>query len=400
MVASTVSLQAGGGSAYSIFGVGDLRFLPNVRSAGMGYTGIGLPSANFINSAQPAAWSRINRVRVEAGLLYEGFNSSDAGRSLFVSNTEFSGAMLAVPVLPSHGLVTVLGFSPFSNVDYNLFTKDTQGGVEYTVNSSGTGGMGRGIIGLSYAPLGDLALGASMNYMFGTIEQTRIFSPSNTAFTGGKVTDTFSPSGITVSLGLQFTGLGSVAEFLTPISLGFAVTSRGNLRTKQQSVYEFLNEDDTTAEVRDRLVVPFSYGIGIAYQPGDRYVLAADFIAQAWGDATIHGVDPVEIRDTYRIGVGGERLPERDAQSWFGRLSYRLGVYYNSTYYRINGEPINEWGATGGLAIPVIGDSRLNLAGEYGARGTTTNGLVRDRFFRVSFSITLSELWFQTYEEE
>ena len=114
-----------------------------------------------------------------------------------------------------------------------------------------------------------------------------------------------------------------------------------------------------------------------------------------------NGVDLLEIRNSFRLGIGGERIPNKDFSSpWLDRIAYRLGFYYLSTYYRVNGEPINHWGVTGGLAVPVSGETRLNIALEYGSRGTTRNHLIKDNVFRMSFSLNLNELWFVQYEEE
>jgi hypothetical protein len=406
IVFSTITANAGsGGSSYSLFGIGDIRYLPNARSAGMGYTGLGLPSANSINTLQPAAWARISRVRVDAGLLYEGYKSSDGNKSLYLANSNFSGALLAIPISVDHGIVSVLGFTPYSNVNYNLFLQGKQEGIEHQINYSGTGGVSRGLLGLSYSPLPDLSFGASFNYLFGSIDNVSTFSPLNTpssteSYGGGVTTTTLTLHGITTSIGGVFNGFGRISESLTPFSLGFVVTSRANMKTDRETRYDFLAERDTVSAVKERLTIPVAYGVGLAYQPSERYLLAADYYAQTWGDATFNGVDPPEVRNSFRVGIGGERLPERDASGWFSRLVYRVGFHYHSTYYNINGTPINEWVVTGGVAIPLFGDARFNTAFEYGSRGTTDNGLVKDRIFRMTFSLSLSEPWFQRYEEE
>ena len=401
IILTTITAYAGsGGSPYSLFGIGDIRYLPNARSAGMGYTGLGLSSGNVINSLQPAAWARINRVRMEAGLLYEGFKSSDANRSLYLANSDFSGALLAIPISTDNGLVTVLGFTPYSNVNYDLFLQGSQEGIDYQINHSGSGGISRGVAGVSYSPLADLAFGASFNYLFGSIDNERIFSPLNAAYSGGLTTETMTMHGITVTVGGLFNGFGRISESLRPFSLGFVINTRGYLKTERQTTYDFLVEQDTISAAKGLLTIPVAYGIGLAYQPSDRYLVAADYYAQQWGSALFNGIDPPEIRNSFRIGIGGERLPERDATGWFARLVYRLGFYYHSTYYQINGEPINEWGATGGIAIPLFGDAKINTAFEYGSRGTTRSGLVKDKVFRMTFSVALSEPWFQRYEED
>jgi hypothetical protein len=399
------ALAGTGGSSYSLFGIGDLRYIPNARSAGMGYTGLALPSPNYINSIQPAAWSRINRVRLEAGLLYEGYKASDKDRSLYLANADFSGALLAIPISTDKGIVTVLGFTPYSNVNYDLFVKGSQQGMDYQLNYTGAGGVSRGIAGLSYAPVAGLSLGASFNYLFGSIDKATTLSPLNSAPDGGTYGNSVSTGsvtmhGITMTLGGQFNGFDSFSETLKPLSIGFMVTSSTSMQTQEDTRYQFLTGRDTITHPNGSLTVPLSYGVGLAYQAGDRTLLAADFLAQNWGTATFDGVDPAEIRNMYRIGVGAERLPARDASTWFGRLVYRLGGFYHSTYYKINTTAINEWGITAGMSMPLFGEARMNGAFEYGSRGTIDNGLVRDRFFRVTLSVTLSELWFQRFEED
>jgi hypothetical protein len=398
---TSVAFPEDGGSNYSIFGIGDLRYAANVRNAGMGYTGIGLPAANYINRLSPATWARIQQTRLEASFLYEGFNSTDGKRSNYIANSDFNGALLAVPISPAHGIVVVSGFTPYSNVNYNIFTTGSEEGIDYTINHLGTGGLGTGQIGLSYAPLTDLSFGASFNYLFGSLDNSRTFTPTSTSFAGGKTVETTKINGITVSLGGVFTGFGSISESLRPFSIGFVITSRGNLNTKRQLAYEFQSELDSSEEFKGKLVVPIAYGFGVGYQPSERFLFAADYYAQPWKDAEFNGVNPSEIRNSYRFGLGAERLPVREFNaSWLSRFAYRLGLYFVSTYYRINGEPINEWGLTGGFAMPLSGSTRLNLAVEYGRRGTTSHNLIKDNIFRISTSINIGELWFVRFEEE
>jgi hypothetical protein len=167
-------------------------------------------------------------------------------------------------------------------------------------------------------------------------------------------------------------------------------------------LYDFADAlHDSSGEIPGRTAVPFSFGIGLGYQAGERLIFAADYFVQPWREADFNGVDLPEIRNSYRIGVGGESLPARDLSApWLSRLNYRLGFFYHATYYQINGEPINEMGVTGGLGFPMNRDTRLMVSLEYSTRGTTANGLVKDNIVRLSVSLNIGELWFVRYEEE
>ena len=400
-ILSTTAFASNGGSAYSIFGLGDLRYFPNTRSAGMGFTGIGMPASNYINSISPATWTRINQTRLDIGVMYEGYKSSDGAVSRYLANGKFSGAMVAIPISPSNGIAFVAGFTPYSDINYNFVTKGSDQGIDYTINHTGNGGLATGQAGFSFAPWQDLALGASLNYMFGTAEYERVFTPASASLAGSTSRKNLTFRGLTTTIGGMFTGFGEIDESLRPFALGFVFTTKGNLKAERQTTYEYLSERDSSVLVKGRQKIPLAFGVGLTYQQGDRYLFSTDYYAQAWGSTQFDGIDPEEIRNSFRVGIGGERIPNKDFSApWLDRIAYRLGFYYHSTYYRINGEPINHWAVTGGLAVPVSGDTRLNIALEYGSRGTTANNLIKDNIFRMSFSLNLSELWFVRYEEE
>jgi hypothetical protein len=390
-----------GGSFYSIFGLGDIRHAAGVRSNGMGFTGVGLSTTTNINGNSPASWSRIDRTRLEAGFLYEGFRSSDGSRSIFLANSDFNGALIAIPISPASGVVFVGGFIPYSNIDYELYTSGEQQGISYTIRHLGTGGLTKAQAGFSYAPAGDLSLGASLDYFFGASNHERLFTPRSSSFTGGTTLESSTINGIGGTFGVMLSSLGGLSESLGGLSVGVVVTAQSRLNTEEQTTYESSSLRDSSAIVFGKVTLPFSLGVGVAYQAGERVVLAADYFAQQWGSARFNGLVPGNLRNSVRIGIGGERLPSRErGDSWLERSAYRAGAYYHATYFRINGEPINEWGFTAGFGVPLTGESRLNTAFELGFRGTTKNNLIKDTIFRISVSLNVSELWFVRYEED
>jgi hypothetical protein len=77
-----------------------------------------------------------------------------------------------------------------------------------------------------------------------------------------------------------------------------------------------------------------------------------------------------------------------------------VGFAYAATYYRPDGNPVNEWGVTAGTGIPFSGEARLNVGVEYAHRGEAHQSLVTDNIIRVLLSLTISEEWFVRPEEE
>ena len=411
-----------GGSTYSLLGLGDIRYTPGARSEGMGYAGLALFSPAFIDGLSPATWSRIDRVRLEGSAFYEGFNSTDGNTSRYLARMDFHGILFAIPASRASGIVFVTGFTPYSEVNYDTYTSSVvpsqnvdpitgqHDSLGYQIHQTGDGGITRGELGMSWAPSKDLSFGASFNYLFGTINHIATQIPSaESGAVGGTFTEKTQLSGFNFTAGFVLTGFEALSSALRPLSLGFTLTTRTNLHTTGETTYDFapppeaIAVRDTSAQTVGRIAIPFSWGVGLGYQPAERWSLAADFSAQPWAQSDFEGSSPYGIRNSYRFGVGAERAgsTEMTARS-FDRLSYRLGFAYAATYYAVNGQQINEWGITGGLGIPLAGESRLNFAAVYGGRGTTAGSLVKDKIFRLTVSLHISDVlpWFVQTEEE
>jgi len=286
---------------------------------------------------------------------------------------------------------------PYSNKDYNVFTSGSQQGMDYVLNHEGSGGLGRGQIGLSFSPFPLIAAGASFNYIFGSLENSRTLLPTTAGYEGGKTTGRTSTNAINGTFGILASGPGFLLPFLENFSVGIVATTKGYLKADGEFLFEFPSEADTIDVIVNDIPLPFSYGIGVSLRAGPRWTFAVDMFTQAWGTAALS----VPTRDAVLYGVGIERShSQAPGASLWDRLAIRIGSYYHQTYYIVNGEGIDEWGVTAGLSVPFSGENRLNLSLEYGERGKTENNLIMERIFRLTVGISLSEIWFQTYDDD
>ncbi len=313
--------------------------------------------------------------------------------------------MLALPVSPRDGIVVAMGFIPYSKVDFDTYTTGEYTGVEdtlaYSINHKGLGGISKGQLGLSWAPTRNFSVGGSVNYLFGTLEARTTMIPRNAVYAPGTQNEETTMNGVNFTVSALADNLGSFLPALSPFTLGFAFTTGTNLTTTHRYTYIFVGRYDTTDEQTGSLEIPVTIGVGVGYRPSDRWLLAADFTTQPWSTSEIRGAAPTALRDAQSIGVGIERLPSREpGASLPNRTALRLGFLYQSTYYNPNGEPINAWAATAGVGIPVSMETYLNLAVEYGTRGTLNQGLILDKIFKFSASLTISERWFVRPEED
>jgi hypothetical protein len=393
-----------GGSAYSIIGLGDLRTIAGGRGAGMGDAGVAVSSPLSISFLSPAAWSTIDRTRLEGAALYEGFNSTDGTRSRYLAHMDFNGALLAIPVSTGRGITFVLGFVPYSNVDYNTYTHGSSipgpDTLSYSLNEIGSGGVTKGMLGLSWAPLPSLSIGATANYLFGTTltGTTQTFTDGY----GGTIQNERSMNGINFTGGVLLSGLGKTDSFLRGLSFGAVITTRATLNSTLRTTYSFLGETDTSAETNGRISLPYSAIFGLAYQWSEKWTFALDYAVQPWENADLGLLGgSADIRNCSRISGGFERGAERNPQAaWLDRIAYRAGISYNQTYATLQGRPINELSFTAGVTLPVSGESRLLVAAVYGTRGTTEARLIKDTIFRITVALSISDTWFVHFAEE
>ncbi len=395
---ATLSIVFAGGSSYSRFGVGDLLRYGGSRLDAMGGAGIALLGDGFINRLNPAGLSRISRTRISGGLEYLSYTSKDSRETGTYSRAVFKGVAFAIPIDKDYGITLLLESSPYSSVDYATQVRDTI----VTQDFFGTGGLSSLSFGGSVTPLNKLSIGFKVNYLYGRIRQFGRFGFADPTFLDSEISRSDFHSGFNFTAGAIYEGMGDLLNIpsLSPLTVGFVLTTPTTLSVERESVFSTAESYDTTATSSGKVDVPIGYGFGAAYLLASRYYLTADAYHQNWGSARFFGVHPVELRSSTRLGVGFESLPQRETASFLQRVAYRAGFYYNSTYYTFNNSSVDEWFVTGGFGVPIGPDARINIGLHLGFRGATTNNLQRDTIFRLSFSLSASEAWFVRIEED
>ena len=62
----------------------------------------------------------------------------------------------------------------------------------------------------------------------------------------------------------------------------------------------------------------------------------------------------------------------------------------------INNTAIKDRSMTLGFGLPISGTfSSLNLGVEYGTRGTTNNGLIKEDYFSINLGLIFNDKWFR-----
>jgi len=404
VLSTPVLADDSGGSGYSRYGLGDLRYFIDSRATAMGGAGLASLPMDEISQLNPASWSGIVRTRFYLGTVYEGFATSDLSHSAYLSHMVFNGAAIALPVSTESGVVVSFGLLPYSRVDYNVISPVTIGNVSFNTQYVGSGGISLAYLGSSAAIGNELRIGAKFNYYFGTLDYTTRQNFTGTEFASSEVLRSNEMRGLGFSFGAIYSGLGKLFQLPSnsSLTLGAMVSTTSYLTETDERFYTYnsatLQTGDTIAAPDFKTILPYAAGGGISFI-NDRLQLAADMYFQHW--SAFHDASGATLRDDKRYSVGAELVPKKGANiPLTQRMAYRFGFFYDESYYQLFGTPINETGVTAGFGIPVIGDNRLNIGIQYSFRGTTDNQLQKDKILRISFTLSGGELWFIRSEQE
>lgn len=395
---STIKAQIGknGGSTYSIFGIGDLNYSASTRTDGMGIMGFGL-LGNYTNTINPAAWTEIPFTKFSTKFNFQRTNSTDGINSSNRTYGDFEGFDLSIPVSTKHGLVLNLGMDNYSKVNYDIKLRGTALGENYTLYYSGVGGLTRINLGLSYLIFKYFSIGAQFNYSFGNIQKTTQIIFDNPDLFNTHNVNSNSISGLYFSSGLIFHGFGDLfkSKSLNNLDLGIYYSSPAKLSSSISAVYSRSTNADSVDLSSGDINIPWSLGFGLSNSFFNSLVVAADVLFQNWNQYKYYGSHPDEIKNSVRGGIGAEYTPSTKLEDpLYKRMSYRIGGSYTQGYLRINGQSINEIAINAGFTLPLSRFNNADFLISYATRGTTTDGLVKDKILKLGVSVNIGELWF------
>jgi len=390
------------GSPYTVFGIGDLNYSTAIRTTGMGIQGISL-TGNYINNLNPAALSKISNTSFSVLFNYNFLKSSDGVKSVSSSNGNAFGINIGIPISQDNGWSLALGFNPYSLINYKIINNSVSIGENVRQTYAGRGGISRINIGMSYTLAKSISFGADYNYAFGDIKDLKIieftgtsgFTPSN-IISEYDYTGSYYKGGVIVELD-KLLKLKKSNDF----NIGFLYESPLTLTSKLDRIVTSSISTDTVTVDRGDIKIPSRLGFGITKKVGNRYMLSSDIIMQDWSNFISDVVvGQTHYQSAMRIGAGVEIQPIENSEGTWDKLTYRLGGFYETSYYTVNGESINRIGVNAGIGIQLSKYNSLDFALSVSTRGNTNNGLVKDDMIKLTAGLNFGELWFVRPKEE
>lgn len=400
--------QGLGNAPYSSLGMGELYGDGFSDNTGMGQSGVSTSNGFQINNLNPALWSRNKYTTLDVGLVGQYKELVSGNKQQLNAGGNLAYVALAFPV----GRRWTVGGSlkPYSFVDFeNTSTRNIPGTGELTEYiTSGKGGINKASITNAYQLGKYVSLGLEASYFFGNVRKASEVNvnPANTStkyLIGVNDRTNYSDFG--------FRAGGAVRIPLKPenrmnLNLGGAYSFKTNLSGNRTTTLEINNDgfvdpnstDTLQRNISGNITVPSQYQVGMSLEWPLKLVVSADYNHQSWSEYRgFRSNSNDDLRNVGRFNVGVEYLPRFLSLNYFERVRYRVGFSHGKTPYVINNKDVNDTNVSLGFTFPMgFGyQNFVSVAIVGGQRGSTGNGMVRERYGRAVLGITLLDRWFQ-----
>ncbi len=398
-------LMAAGGSLYSRFGVGDVQYIVSPQAVGMGGAGLAAGSKRYINLQNPALLGVIDQTRIMGQVSFSSHALESSAGSAMQVDGNFNGTAFAVPI---NKFVLSVGLLPYSVLKYDQTETgliDIPDGDQITYDSQfeGTGGLSTIPLAIGYQlinkpNIGSVYIGASYNFIFGTFEKTVLTEYSDISFDSGEKYERDNLNGSNYRLGLSYSSPVGIFAKNDQFHIGGYYSAKSTLNADREILISSTTSGtDTisTSEGND-LLIPSRFGLGLAYEPNKKLLVALDVQSQSWSDLVLFNDPTSYSKDALRIGGGVQYAQAYERRSSiFKKLTYRVGAYVLNHNIELQDQSINEYGLTFGIGIPLAdGNSMVDIAMEYARKGTTDFGLIQEDIFRIKLSMSAGDTWF------
>lgn len=255
-----------------------------------------------------------------------------------------------------------------------------------------------------------ISIGANLDWYFGKttqISRTEFDDPTyqNTSiFKDLQINDINYSIGFLGIFNLYDKGIindtkGQKLDIATGISFKLGNKLNGYQRNEEYSGTTLTNIPE---EINGSIDIPqqLSIGLGLLYEnkKGGQFQWSFDYTSQNWTNSkSVFGDETttLSLDNSSTLGFGFEYKPKGYSSNtkYFNLITYRLGGRLTDTYVNVGGKNIGEQAVTAGLTFPLVGSgsySNINFGMEFGTRGTTDQGLIKEDFtnFMIGFTFT------------
>ena len=401
-------------SPYSIYGLGDLSKEGTAYNKSMGGVGIANRNNRFINIQNPAAVTARDSLAFMAdfGLVQSNTVYRQGDKKSAHNTFNIYDFVMTFPIYRSSAFK--VGITPYSDMGYDFSSVETNPEIigntgNITYDSNGSGSVYQAFFGAGVTFWKRLSVGADMIYYFGNLDKITNMDYSDASYRSLNSGSELTVRGLTGKFGLQYEQkLGGNVSMVIGATYKLGTNMKGystNYRyANQSSVTDTLKYNvDTLAKTGVRFADEI--GVGIAFKGGDKWSAEFDYIRSDWRGTGLdkaagfavsgQSVFTSAVSQSFRAGF--EIVPNRnDIRYYMKTCSYRVGVYYDQAYYKMDGNNVNSMGITLGMTLPVFRlYNGISIGVDLGQRASARNNMIRERYATFNIGFNIHDIWFR-----
>ncbi len=386
---------------YSQFGLGQLQKNTSVINLGLGGISNGIRMDNAINSQNPASYSALQYTTFEVGAFGNFLKLENSTGTAFRNNAALSYLKIGFPI--SQKIGASFGLIPVSGMGYESKISSTLLDTPVTQIFKGDGGINQFYLGGAYKINENLSIGVNASYIFGTLERSKSNEfPDSLGFLNVRQTNSTYIGSLFFNYGIQYKKDLQEDRYLI---VGLNGNPGSNLSATKNTVstrYYYVSSAERTIDTtqksddeKGKVFFPMVNSIGFSYGKKNHWMFGSDVTLGQWSTLKLFDVNQ-NLKNTFDLSVGGAITPDYMAVgNYFKAIEYRFGFNYSQSYVNIVGEDINQMSVSLGFGMPLPKTkSRINLALEFGQRGTTNSGLIKENFMGVHAGFNFCDKWF------
>ena len=401
-------------SPYSIYGIGDISKEGTAYNKSMGGVGIANRNNRFINIQNPAAVTARDSLAFMAdfGLVQGNTVYSQGDRKSAHNTFNIYDFVMTFPIYRSSAFK--VGITPYSDMGYDFSSIETNPEIigntgNITYDSNGSGSVYQAFVGAGVTFWKRLSVGADMIYYFGNLDKITNMDYSDASYRSLNSGSELTVRGLTGKFGLQYEQkLGGNVSMVIGATYKLGTNMKGystNYRyANQSSVTDTLKYNvDTLAKTGVRFADEI--GVGIAFKGGDKWSAEFDYIRSDWRGTgldkaagfAVNGQSVFTSAVSQSFRAGFEIVPNRnDIRYYMKTCSYRVGVYYDQAYYKMDGNNVNSMGITLGMTLPVFKlYNGISIGVDLGQRASARNNMIRERYATFNIGFNIHDIWFR-----
>ncbi|GIV38279.1 MAG: hypothetical protein KatS3mg033_0079 [Thermonema sp.] len=392
-------------SPYSLIGIGN--FAPETFAPQQAMGGLGVAYGEFLtgNIKNPALLAKNKNTIFDAAAhaRYVWMQDNSQAQEDFGANVDYFSLTLSI----SKRWSTAFGLMPYTQSNFRTrsveFVEGTPFEVEYKYQS--TGGINTLFWAHGVQLTKSLSVGVRANYMFGALE-SETQSMLYTADRDYQVVyyNRLNTKGWAVTPGVFWKkDLGAKKR----LNIGATYTYRNELKTKRFESIEKRSEVGATITVDTlyegqvgTITLPNQWALGMSIEEPNKWMIGVELSMEQWSDYRFLDENS-NFNNTMQLTVGGVYTPNfRSVDSFFERVSYRVGLNYRQLPYQLGGNAVEEFGINFGMSMPVgvnpVRFTYLHWNIGLGQRGTVEKNGLQERFVQLGIGVSMNDLmWFK-----